>query len=91
MLKDKIKNRDATLCIIGLGYVGLPTAIFFAEKGFNVIGVDKKKEVIDKVSTGISHLGELGLDERLKKVVSSKKLSATSDTRPPFQRVMLQY
>jgi len=81
MLKDKIKNKDATLCIIGLGYVGLPTAIFFAEKGFNVIGVDKKKEVIEKVNKGISHLGELGLDERLKKVVSTKKLYSTSDTK----------
>ncbi|MDX9799005.1 MAG: 3-hydroxyacyl-CoA dehydrogenase NAD-binding domain-containing protein, partial [Bacteroidales bacterium] len=81
MLKDKIKNKNATLCIIGLGYVGLPTAIFFAEKGFNVIGVDKKKEIIDKVNKGISHLGELGLDERLEKVVSLKKLYATTNTK----------
>ena len=81
MLRDKIKNRNATICIIGLGYVGLPTAIFFAEKGFNVIGVDKKKEIIDKVNKGISHLGELGLDERLGKVVSLKKLYATTNTK----------
>lgn len=38
MLK-KISNKNAKFCIIGLKYVGLPTAIFFAEKGFNVIGV----------------------------------------------------
>jgi len=81
MLKDKIKNKNATICIIGLGYVGLPTAIFFAEKGFNVIGVDKKEEVVEKVNKGISHLGELGLDERLKKVVSDSKLYATADTK----------
>ena len=31
---DKIKTRKAKICIVGLGYVGLPTAIFFAEKGF---------------------------------------------------------
>jgi UDP-N-acetyl-D-mannosaminuronate dehydrogenase len=43
---DKIKNRKAKICIVGLGYVGLPTAIFFAEKGFKVTGVARNEKNI---------------------------------------------
>jgi len=39
-LKQRIKNKSAIISVIGLGYVGLPTAVYFAEKGFKVYGVD---------------------------------------------------
>ena len=41
------------ICVVGLGYVGLPLAIAFAEKGFNVIGFDLNQEKIDKYLQGI--------------------------------------
>lgn len=75
----RIKNRESTVCVVGLGYVGLPTAIFFAENGFNVIGVDVEEKKLTLINQGISPLGELGLDERLQKVVENGKLVATSD------------
>jgi nucleotide sugar dehydrogenase len=62
-----------------LGYVGLPTAIFFAEQGFNVIGVARNEKNISLINQGISTIGELGLDSRLSEVVQDKKLVATSD------------
>ena len=39
-----------TLCIIGLGYIGLPTAVIFATHGFKVIGVDLNKSIVDKIN-----------------------------------------
>jgi UDP-N-acetyl-D-glucosamine dehydrogenase len=44
-LLNKIKDKTAVICIIGLGYVGLPTAVCFAENGFKVIGVDRKGHI----------------------------------------------
>ncbi len=78
-LIEKIKTRKAKICIVGLGYVGLPTAIFFSEQGFKVIGVARNEENIKKINQGISTIGELNLDSRLSKVVNNKKLNATSD------------
>ncbi len=78
-LLKRIKNRESTICVVGLGYVGLPTAIFFAENGFNVIGVEVEEKKLTLINQGISPLGELGLDERLQKVVENGKLVATSD------------
>lgn len=74
-----IKNKESTICIVGLEYVGLPTAIFFAENGFNVIGVGIDENKLNMINYGISPLGELGLDKRLLNVVQDKKLEATLD------------
>ena len=46
---DKIKTRKAKICIVGLGYVGLPTAIFFAENGFDVTGVAIHEKTIEMI------------------------------------------
>ena len=78
-LKQKIQEKDANICVVGLGYVGLPTAIFFAEKGFNTIGVDLEEKKIAKINRGISPIDELNLESRLFKVVKAGKLMATLD------------
>ena len=49
---------DLTICVVGLGYVGLPTAIAFHRAGFRVFGVDVSKEVIDSIESGESHLSD---------------------------------
>jgi len=79
-LKQKIKNKTAVISIIGLGYVGLPTAVYFAEKGFKVYGVDKIVRIVNGLNKGVSHLNELGLDERIKEVVEQNKFHCTNDT-----------
>lgn len=56
-----------SICIIGLGYVGLPLAVAFAEKGFKVVGFDINKEKIDLYKNGIDPTMEVG-SKRLKRV-----------------------
>ena len=51
-LKEKILAREATLGVIGLGYVGLPLAVEKAKAGFHVIGFDVQKEKVDMVNSG---------------------------------------
>ena len=62
-------------------YVGLPTAIFFAEKGFNIIGMSIEEDKIAMINQGISPIGELNLDFRLLKVIKQGKLKATVDLK----------
>ena len=74
---EKIKNRDVKIAVFGLGYVGLPTALEFAKKGFEVVGVDVKQEIVEKLNSGESHIKELGLEEVLKKALKEGKFRAT--------------
>ena len=80
MIHDKIINKTAKICVIGLGYVGLPTAVFFADKGFNVIGVDINEDKIHMITSGISPLKDLNLDDDIKILVEKQKLTATTNT-----------
>lgn len=51
-LKEKLLAREATLGVIGLGYVGLPLAVEKAKAGFKVYGFDVQKEKVDMVNAG---------------------------------------
>lgn len=62
---------------MGLGYIGLPTAITAAMHGIDVVGVDINPEVVTKTNAGELHIIEPGLAEKLKEVISSGKLHAT--------------
>ncbi|MCC6057200.1 MAG: UDP-N-acetyl-D-glucosamine dehydrogenase, partial [Desulfurococcaceae archaeon] len=65
--------------IIGLGYVGLPTAVVFASRGFSVVGVDVDAGRVEAVNSGRCYLREPGLDVLLRDVVSRGLLSATTE------------
>ena len=65
-------------CFIGLGYIGLPTAIIAADSGVEVVGVDVNAKVVEKVNKAELHIIEPGLDILLKKVVDSGRLRASS-------------
>ena len=79
-LHEKIKNKSARIAVIGLGYVGLPTAVNFAENGFSVIGVNRTQEKVDIINAGGCYLTDLNLDERVRRLVGHHKLAATIDT-----------
>lgn len=85
-MAKKIGNRDARICVIGLGYVGLPTAIFFAEKGFTVNGADIDSPKVERISAGGPIFEELGITDRLRKVIAAKKLNATVDISAAVSR-----
>lgn len=63
-------------CIIGLGYVGLPTAAVLAEAKFDVVGVDVSQTVVSRVNSGQAGLAEPGLDELIQRGLKSNKLRA---------------
>ena len=61
-LENRIKDRDLTIGVIGLGYVGLPTAISFHEAGFSVIGIDISESLLESIRDGSSTISnEAGL------------------------------
>lgn len=64
------------VCFMGLGYIGLPTAIIAAENGMQVIGVDINPNVVEMTNCGSLHIIEPGLQELLQEVVSSGRLKA---------------
>lgn len=66
------------VCVIGLGYIGLPTAAILADKGVLVEGVDVNEKVVETVNRGLIHIEEKGLGDLVKRVVSSGKLKATT-------------
>ena len=81
VLRDKIKNKQARLAVIGLGYVGLPVACEFASVGFDVLGVELRVGRVDMINAGQSPIdgNEPGLEDLLARVVNAGKLRATAD------------
>ena len=66
------------ICVIGLGYIGLPTAALLANKGYNVHGVDVVQSTIDTINRGEIHIVEPELNTFVKSAVNSGKLKADS-------------
>ena len=77
-LKDKIRNRQARIGIIGLGYVGLPLAVEFAKAGFEVTGFDVDLAKVDAINNGKSYIGDVS-SEDVAAASKAGKLSATAD------------
>ncbi len=78
VLKEKIRNRQITVGVVGLGYVGLPLAVEKAKAGFKTIGFDVQKEKVDMVNLGHNYIGDV-INEDLKAIVDDGMLSATTD------------
>ena len=76
-LKEKIENKKVKLCIIGLGQVGLPTALSFANSGFSVTGVDINEELVSKINNGIPPFEEENLQEFIKNNQTNKRFHAS--------------
>ena len=56
-LYNKIKNKEARIGVIGLGYVGLPLAVEFAKTGFNVTGIEVDNKKIASINNGLIYSG----------------------------------
>ncbi|MGA2159076.1 MAG: nucleotide sugar dehydrogenase [Dehalococcoidia bacterium] len=77
-IEEKIQNKTAKIGIIGLGYVGMPLAIAFAEAGFKVVGFDAQQAKVDAVNKGKSDIADIA-DERLAPLLASESIEATGN------------
>lgn len=77
-LLTRINNRTAKIGIVGLGYVGLPLAVAFAEEGFHVIGVDVDPDKVDALNRGQSYVEDVP-SATLGPIVGDGRLIATTD------------
>lgn len=71
-----------TVSVIGLGYIGLPTAAAFAQHGANVIGVDVNQHAVETINQGKIHIVEPDLDTAVYQCVTNGKLKATLTPEP---------
>jgi UDP-N-acetyl-D-glucosamine dehydrogenase len=77
-LVTRLKDHSATVAVLGLGYVGLPFAVVFAEAGFKVIGIDPIPDKVARIQRGESYVLDVP-DATVKRLVSQGCLQATSD------------
>lgn len=66
------------ICVLGLGYIGLPTALLFAQKGYEVVGVDINRSIIDMLNRKIIPLEEEGLHKLLIRSIDSKSFTVST-------------
>ncbi len=77
-LMDRLRNHEAVVSVLGLGYVGLPLAVVFAEAGFKVIGVDPVQSKVDALTRGESYILDVP-SETVARLVNAGRLQATTD------------
>ena len=74
--------KNHSVVMLGLGYIGLPTAALIASKKIKVLGIDVKKDVVSTINQGKIHIVEPDLDGLVAKVVKEKWLTASTDVSP---------
>ena len=80
-------NPIKKICVIGLGYIGLPTAALLANRGYDIHGVDIDQNTVDIINRGEIHIVEPELDTFVKSAVNSRKLKA--DVKPTTADVFI--
>ncbi len=76
-LLERAEKKDLKITILGMGYIGLPTAIAFARAGFTVNGFDVNKKVIETLKGGHIHIVEPDLQGAFEEAINSGKLRPT--------------
>lgn len=77
-LEELIKEKNAKVAIIGMGYVGLPHAVEIAKAGFEVVGLDVQQKRVDDLNKGKSYIQDIKSEE-LEKIIKNKKFQASTD------------
>jgi UDP-N-acetyl-D-mannosaminuronic acid dehydrogenase len=73
--------QKKSVCVVGLGYIGLPTAALLASNGYNVVGVDMNSHVVETINQGEIHIVEPDLDAFVRSAVALGRLKAFSKPR----------
>jgi UDP-N-acetyl-D-glucosamine dehydrogenase len=77
-LIDAIRDKSAKVCVIGLGYVGLPLAVEKAKVGFHVLGIDQNVSRVSMLNSGLNYIQDVN-DEELRTLVEKNELTASND------------
>lgn len=83
-LAERIRRREATVAVVGLGYVGLPLAVAFSEGGFPVIGLDRDRRRVRALTTGHSYVSDLPAGTI--KVFAGRKTTTITDQAAALRR-----
>ena len=75
-------DNKPSVCVVGLGYIGLPTAAVIARAGCKVLGLDVSQRVVDTINRGEIHIEEVDLDGLVQGVVARGLLSASIEVAP---------
>lgn len=78
MIRKKILDKSARICIIGLGYVGLPLTLLCVKKGYSAIGIDMDKQKIDYLKSGKSYIVDVS-DKEVILALKNGSLKVTFD------------
>ena len=81
VLMDKIRSKNAKVCVVGLGYVGVPLAVASAQAGFGVIGVDVDKGKVAMINKGICYVEDAYSEKHLHDLVKGGSIRATESLR----------
>ena len=85
-LISQIESNKATVCVIGLGHVGLPLSVVLANCGLTCYGIDIDSERVSQINRGKTPFKESGLDEWLKRAQKLGKFHATIETKESISR-----
>ena len=78
-VKKSVNSRSLRVCVVGIGRIGLPTALSFARSGLRTIGVDINESLVQTINSGIFPLkDEPGYEEIFNDVIKNKMFSATT-------------
>ena len=90
-LLEMIRSKTATVCVVGLGYVGIPLSVASAEAGFNVIGVDVDVNKVESVNRGICYVEDTYSERLLPSLVQSGKIRAVTKLQEavPYANVVI--
>lgn len=80
LLEEKINKKQAQICIIGLGYVGLPLAVAFGKKGYSVVGLDNSKSRVNRLKKGENYIVDVDSKEILS-LIKKNIFSPTTDEK----------
>ena len=78
-VNDSLKSKNLRVCVVGIGRIGLPTALSFAKSGLSTVGVDINETLVENINSGIFPLkDEPGYEEIFQNVIKNKNFSATT-------------
>lgn len=80
-IKKSLLNQDDSICVVGLGFIGLPLSVAFASKKIQVYGYDTDKKIVSLIRNGKSHIYEPGIQELILETTRKDLLHASNDPK----------